>query len=264
MQKQNYYITKKTKQIIVFLISLMYIICPKAPWNYSQCFNYLNTLGINCNKIIKNDNGDVICEKLDFPKINIPKECYNQKYKLEVNVNDSYKPNKQPIALFLKYDDKSTELNNNEENLDFSKKVVEECLKNYIIYHQKCLNEKFYENEDYCKELEALKDSNFCKSIVEDMTKKMQDKIQFELDDEISLDFSNVKFKFENDNNYYSFEINYGIFEEKVEDKDCIGNNKNEEHENELNEYSNNSGKDCIEYGLRSLKDNIIVCTKYE
>ena len=28
--------------------------------------------------------------------------------------------------------------------------------------------------------------------------------------------------------------------------------------------YNDNSEKDCVEYGLTSLKDNIIVCTKYE
>lgn len=34
--------------------------------------------------------------------------------------------------------------------------------------------------------------------------------------------------------------------------------------DNELENYYNNSKKDCVEYGLKSLEENIIVCTKYE
>ena len=263
MHKQNNYITKKTKHIIVFLTSLIYTICPEVLWTHSQCSDYLNNLDISCDKIIKNENGDEICENLKYPDINAPIECFNKIYKLQVTVNDSNKPNKRPIVLFMKYNDKSKESNKNEENLDLNKKV-EGCLKNYIIYSQKCLNEKYYENEEYCKELEKIKDLNFCKSTVDEITKKLRDKIKFEFKDELSVDFSSVNFQFDNDNNYYPFEIDYEVFEKKVEDKDYIGNNQNEEHENELDEYNNNSGKDCIEYGLTSLKDNIIVCTKYE
>ena len=261
MHKQNNYLTKKTKYIIVFLMSLIYAICPEVLWTHSQCSDYLNNLDISCDKIIKNENGDEICENLKYPDINAPIECFNKIYTLQVTVNDSNKPNKRPIVLFMKYNDKSTESNKNEENLDLNKKV-EECIKNYIIYSQKCLNGKYYENKEYCKELEKIKDLNFCKSAVDEIAKKLPDNIQFELKDEFSMDF--VNFQFDNDNNYYPFEIDYEVFEKKVEDKDYIGNNQNEEHENELDEYNNNSGKDCIEYGLTSLKDNIIVCTKYE
>lgn len=263
MQKQNYYIIKKTNHIIVFLISLIYVICQEAPWTNSQCFDYLISLDISCDKMIKNEKGDEICENLKFPTINAPKECFNKLYTLPVTVNDSNQPIKRPIALFLKYNDKSTELNKIEEKLDLNKKV-EECLKNHIIYNQKCLNEKYYDNEEYCKELEKIKDLNFCKTTVDGIAQKLLDKIQFELKDEFSGDFGSVNFQFYKDNNYYPFEIDYEDFGEKVEDKDCIGNNKKEAYENELDEYSNNSEKDCIEYGLTSLKDNIIVCTKYE
>ena len=261
MKKQNYYITKKTKHIIVFLISLIYAICPEARWTLSQCSDYLNSLDFSCDRLIKNENGGEICENLKYPTLNAPKECFNKIYTLPVTINDSDKPIKRSIVLFLKYEDKSKELNKNEEILDLNNKA-EECLKNHIIYNQKCLNEKYYENEEYCKELKKIKDLNFCKSAVDEIAKKLPDKIQFELKDEFSMDF--VNFQFDNDNNYYPFKINYEDFEEKVEDKDCIGNNKNEDQENELDEYSNNSGKDCIEYGLTSLKDNILVCTKYE
>ena len=263
MKKQNYYITKKTDHIIVFLISLIYAICPEARWTHSQCSDYLNSLNFSCDKIIKNEKGNEICENLKYPDINAPKECFNKIYTLPVTINNSDKPIKRHIVLYMKYNDKSKELNKNEEILDLNKKV-EECLKNFIKYSQKCLNEKYYENEEYCKELEKIKDLNFCKSTVDEIAKKLRDKIQFELKDEFSMDFGGVNFQFDNDNNYYPFEIDYEDFEKKVEDKDCIGSNKNEEHENELDEYNNNSGKDCVEYGLTSLKDNIIVCTKYE
>ena len=208
MQKQNYYITKKTNQIIVFLISLMYVICPKAPWTYSQCSDYLNNLDINCKIVGKNGKGEQICKKVNFPVMNVPNECFNQIYKLQVNFNDSNKQIKKLMNLFLKINDDLTGLNNIEGKFDLNKKV-EECYKNYIIYHKKCLNDKFYENEDYCKELEKLKDSYFCKYAVDEIRKKVQDKSIFELKDKISLDFGTVKFEIENDDIYYSFEVAY-------------------------------------------------------
>ena len=60
--------TKKTKHIIIFLISLIYVICPclGTPWTYPQCSDYLNNLDIICDKIYKADNGDEICEKINF------------------------------------------------------------------------------------------------------------------------------------------------------------------------------------------------------
>ena len=274
MQKQVY--SKKTKHIIVFLISLIYVICPEAPWTYSQCFDYLNGLDIICDKIYKADNGDEICEKLKFLTYssmgNMPKECFNQQYKLSMNINNPSKPIKKSVILFLTYyniennEDNLTELDLDEENFDFYNKKIEECLKNHMIYNQKCLNNKFLEKEDYCKELKKTKDLNYCKSLVDDVSKQLRNQIQFALKDKIPVNFGSVKFQFENDNNYYPFEIKYSDFEGKDKDKDysCNGNNRNDEQENELEEYNNNSGKDCVEYGLTSLKDNIIFCTKYE
>ena len=48
-------------------------------------------------------------------------------------------------------EDNLTDLNYVEENFDLYNKIKEDCLKNYNIYNQKCLNEKYYENEEYCK-----------------------------------------------------------------------------------------------------------------
>ena len=273
MQKQAQ--AKNTKHIIIFLISLIYVICLETPWTYSQCSDYLNNLDIICDKIYKADNGDEICEKIKFlsysSMANIPKECFNQLYKFPMNINNSNKPIKKSVVLFLEFidnednDDKEdnednlTDLNYVEENFDLNNKIIEDCLKNYIIYNQKCLNDIFLEKEDYSEELEKENNSNYCKSLVDHISKQLQDNIQFHLKDKFPMKLDNIYFKFENDNNYIDFE-------EKDKDKDYsfIGNNKNDDHGNELEEYNNNTGKDCVEYGLTSLKDNIIVCTKYE
>ena len=39
---------------------------------------------------------------------------------------------------------------------------------------------------------------------------------------------------------------------------------KFDDYDNELEDYYLKSKKDCIEYGLKSLKEDIIICTKYE
>ena len=210
---------------------------------------------------------------------NIPKECLNQLYKFPMNINNSNKPIKKSVILFLEFidednddkvdnednDDKEdnednlTDLNYVEENFDLYNKIKEDCLNNYNIYNQKCLNDKFLEKEDYSKELEKENNSNYCKSLVDHISKKLQDNIQFQYKDKFHGKLDNIYFKFENDNNYIDFEE-----KDKVKDYSFIGNNKNDEQGNKLEEYNNNSGKDCVEYGLTSLKDNIIVCTKYE
>ena len=46
-----------------------------------------------------------------------------------------------------------------------------------------------------------------------------------------------------------------------------INNNdkkKNKSYDDELEQYYKNSRKDCVEYGFKSPKEEIIVCTKYE
>ena len=130
MQKQVY--TKKIKNIIVFLISLIYVICPEAPWSYSQCYDYLNSLYIICDKIFKADNGDEIFEKLNFLTYssmgNMPNECFNQQYKLPMNINNPNKPIKKSVILFLAYcfiennEGNLTELDLDEENFTFYNK----------------------------------------------------------------------------------------------------------------------------------------------
>ena len=64
------------------------------------------------------------------------------------------------------------------------------------------------------------------------------------------------------DDNYIDFE------ETNCEEKSYLNTakrkNKNDDCDEELEKYFNNSGKDCVEYGLKSLKEDIIVCTKYE
>ena len=49
-------------------------------------------------------------------------------------------------------------------------------------------------------------------------------------------------------------------------DKKFVDNNKMESKSNddELEQYYLKSRKDCVEYGLKSSSEDLIVCTKYE
>ena len=60
-----------------------------------------------------------------------------------------------------------------------------------------------------------------------------------------------------------TFNIDFDI--DKV-NQEIVDNDKtkNESYDDELEQYYLKSRKDCVEYGLKSSDENLIVCTKYE
>ena len=71
----------------------------------------------------------------------------------------------------------------------------------------------------------------------------------------IKKNFSDNKMKIKDKNN---------IHEKESDEGKSYFNIINKDEDNELENYYINSRKDCVEYGLRSLKEDYIVCTKYE
>ena len=70
----------------------------------------------------------------------------------------------------------------------------------------------------------------------------------------------NIKFEFKdelNDINFINDKNNY-MYDHHRDKK------KNKSYDDELEQYYINSRKDCVEYGLKSPQEEIIVCTKYE
>ena len=274
-------ITKYT----IFVILLIYTMCQKVPWNHSECLNYLNSLDIICNKIIKIDNGKELCEEYEFPlKIDLPIECNNKKYKLNAKIKGSNPPIKKSLDILINFENFYFDLKEYTKNHSYFIKSMEKCIKNSIIYNKNCLSAKDIENEKECKKLEKIKNSPFCNAL-DDVFKYLEVQLNSKLKGDDPKYFKDFKFNYfineilylfgeSNDNNIIQNIINEKIdkkinslnFQETEDEKSYFnkGNNKNKEYENELEEYYNNSRRDCVEYGLKSLEENIIICTKYE
>ena len=71
----------------------------------------------------------------------------------------------------------------------------------------------------------------------------------------IKKNFSDNKMKIKDKNN---------LNEKESDVEKSYFNIKNKDEDNELENYYINSRKDCVEYGLKSLKEEYIVCLKYE
>ena len=141
--------------------------------------------------------------------------------------------NDEKIAGCLKYFVSLDQSNNNENN------------NNNIILTPAISNEKMVEMPDYC-----VKEYN-------------------ELYKSFNEEFLNLLIK--NDGKFHmtmnykegTFNIDFDI--DKV-NQEIVDNDKtkNESYDDELEQYYLKSRKDCVEYGLKSSDENLIVCTKYE
>ena len=211
--------------IIIFIICILLMI--------EQIFSEENQKNNNANNI----KFDKIIFKL--PKnINFEgKECteYIPEIKFENVLIDNMveELNDEKIAGCLKYFVSLDQSNNNENN------------NNNIILTPAISNEKMVEMPDYC-----VKEYN-------------------ELYKSFNEEFLNLLIK--NDGKFHmtmnykegTFNIDFDI--DKV-NQEIVDNDKtkNESYDDELEQYYLKSRKDCVEYGLKSSDENLIVCTKYE
>ena len=263
--------------INIFLF-LVYINCSKTLRTYSECNNYLNSIDIICNIIIKNLNGKDICDKSEIKdsssETNIPLECYNKEYNLNLLVANSNIPLRQKLSIFLEnIMNLDLPIINNDNLLKKYNKEIEECLSSFIKYQQICNFKKNIEDRDkqICKILKKKNNSKFCNKI----NRTLDNKINSLNKDNNFIFYQNIELDF-GSNNYLSIEQNnkdsnniqndsFDYENTKVDvNKSYFNNENNKNYDNELENYYINSRKDCIEYGLKSLKEDIIVCTKYE
>ena len=67
-------------------------------------------------------------------------------------------------------------------------------------------------------------------------------------------------------NFYYEVEQNFSNFD--IFEENIVNNTNNDKkkvkYDDEIEQYYINSRKDCVEYGLKSSDEDLIVCTKYE
>ncbi len=273
MRRKSLFINTIIKYMF-FVQLIIRTFCFDEKWTYSRCKNYLNDLDIICYKIIENKDGTEICKKWNYINISssiyLPNECYNNNYNLNIIVHNTNPPMKKKLIMNLE--------NENEENIStFEASIndypeVKRCIKNFYIYKKNCILNKEFGKNKKCKE---LREYSFNSPICIKMFKHFGINIET-LNDEILsyFDFTSLEFDCDSnsqidnyieifeDDNYIDFEETN--CEEKNDSKNGKIKNKNDDGDEEFEKYYKNSGKDCVEYGLKSLKEDIIVCTKYE
>jgi len=271
---------------ILFLNILKYIICQKNIWNYNKCKTYLNKLDIICNKISKIDMFSVcqIWETKDPSAINkIPKNCQNKKYILPLLIKNSNPPIKKDCVINTKIKLNPNEKNKNIEDLTKNDQEIQGCIKTFekfVDIFSVELNED--EEEDDIEDLDPLLElrkklniSNFCVDFSLNLISELEKNLKSKTIRNISrISKDEVKF------NDYIFNKLYAHYQKENNDNICIDNrekepikyfetkkkinNQNFDENNELETYNIKSKKDCVEYGLKSSNEEVLICTKYE
>ena len=182
-----------------------------------------------------NFEGKECTEKISSKIKNLETQIYIPEIKFENVLIDNIveELNDEKIAGCLKYFISLDQSNNNENN------------NNNIILTPAISNEKMVEMPDYCvKEYNKL-----CESFNEEF---------------LNLLIKNDG-KFHMTMNYKEGTFNIDFDIDKV-NQEIVDNDKtkNESYDDELEQYYLKSRKDCVEYGLKSSDENLIVCTKYE
>lgn len=294
------------KYIILLLTLFLLIHSEKTPWTYTQCSDYLNNLNIICHTFNKNNNGVEICKKWEVKSKtdidNLPKECFNKKYNLEVYIKYSNPPLKRKLFIFLDFYEKINFVDKEKYELEANKLAIlllskeidniKECFKNFIKYEKICterdnIDEK---DEELCNEVKIKKNTKFCTNIMNIFDKNFISELR---DVE---DFDDITNKLKDDNNkikqikniyegYNDKTNNYLYNKEQNNNKDEIGkinnDNKKNDYYNELkfekqnddnNKDFNNNNINNDDYDISSrkdcveygLKEDYIFCTKYE
>ena len=153
---------------------------------------------------------------------------------------------------------------------------MQKCMNDFAKYEEECgLNKPLDENEK--KKCNKFWEKHFNTPMCFNLIKQFESKIEPFINEKLSKFYENNEIDLQKNIDYYIDcfyedkieDNNYNDFEEEnVKEKRYFSDvNKKQKNDDEDNEFENNyknSGKDCVEYGLKSLKEEIIVCTKYE
>ena len=266
---------------ILLLNLLKYIFTSPIIWNYEKCSIYINNLDIICIKIKKDDNGVIYCDDWEINNISIlfiiPGECFNKVYNLDLLVENYNILEKINFNLYIDKE-KIIKYKNEELKLFKNKKEdIKQCLKIFNEYEKECdfnLDEK---KNEIIKCNKKINISVFCYSLVPDLISFLENKVKMikninnnKNNKSELIDYYLNNIKIENIENIMKYIYEYNNNEEKSYFPKGNRYNENgyikkfDDYDNELEDYYLKSKKDCVEYGLKSLKEDIIICTKYE
>ena len=252
---------KILSEFIFLLYFAISIKCSNFQFSYEKCIKYIKNLNITCSKFNKDNTGSLVCEKWKPNNITaifeIPIECQNKEYNLDILINNSNSIEIINCKIFM-HKEILFNFQTQEAQKKFKEKVeILKCMKYLLNYFHKCIVGKNKSSKlNQCKEWkkkEINNNFNICFNQLEFFEKILypkNDKLKFRnlLNDAFNI--SNIEFNYD---------------EEKIEEKRdnfFFANKIDNENDNKNN--LNESNKDCIEYGLNPLNEDLIICTKYE
>ena len=220
-------------------------------WNYIDCNIFINDLDIMCTKFSEDLHGINICHDWTISNqsniIYLPEECANKTYTIEKPTNNFINPIQKNFNITINHNyiiPKKYASNTNKYN------KVKNCMK---IYSQ--IVEEFSSEEDYKDSKKLRKKFNitdFCINTMLEVIEVFQNRVEFLINQSKTKIFQ---------------EVNMIMPKTISKEKKEVQNYENLEPLNDknLNIFSDNQPKkDCIEYGLKSISEEILVCLKYE
>jgi len=204
----------------------------RIKWTYRHCNIYINDLDIICKNFSNYLNGVNICQDWSiYNQSNIlylPEECANKTYTIEEPINKLINPIQKNFNITITNNyiiPKKYKTNSNIYN------NISICIKAYNKISKVCSFEDF----EKCKKMrKKLNITDFCLNIVLEMLDELQNRLEVIV----------------NQNEKKEVKILKNL--EPLNDK-------------KLNDFSDNEPrKDCVEYGLKSDSEDILICLKYE
>ena len=220
-------------------------------WSYVNCKAFINDLNIMCINFSEDLNETNICHDWTIYNqsniIYLPEECANKTYTIEEATNIFSNPIQKNFNITItsnyiipkKYTSNANKYKN-----------VNNCIKFYTRIVKECSIEENYEN---CKRVKKkLNITEFCINIILEIIETFQDRVK-------SLINKSEAELLQED----SILMPKSISKEKKEVR--ISKNLEPLNDKNLNIFNQNEPKkDCVEYGLKSISEDILICLKYE
>ena len=220
-------------------------------WSYTDCNIFINDLDIICTNYSEDLNGENLCQDWTLYNqsniIYLPEECANKTYTIDEPKKNFINPIQKIFNITIsnnyiipkKYRSNANKFNN-----------VNNCMKVYSEIIKEC---SLQEDIESCKGVKKkLNISNFCISTILRAIDAFQIKVESLINQSEAKLFQEVNMIMPKE-----------VSKEKKEVK--IFQNLEPPNEKKLHIFTENeSKKDCVEYGLKSLNEEILVCLKYE
>ena len=202
-------------------------------WSYMDCNIFINDLDIVCSNFSEDLNGANICHDWSiFNQSNIiylPEECATTRYTIEESQIPFINPikNNFNITIANNYIIPKKYISNSNKYSN-----VNICIKIYTNILKECPFEEDFEN---CKKLKnKLNITDFCINTILGIIDVFQNKVK-------------------------------SLIKQKYKKEAKILQNQEPLNDKKLNNFGDNEPKkDCVEYGLKSNSEEILVCLKYE